>query len=108
MADRGAANERTALAWQRTALSVLAGCAAMARVTWDALAVAALLLLGAGAALSLAVFLLSSSRYEAHLVRRSDHSPRGGGMAFALAAAVVLMGLTQLTVEVTGRLTLGG
>ncbi|WP_235736568.1 DUF202 domain-containing protein [Nocardioides alcanivorans] len=54
MADSGIANERTALAWQRTALSLVAGAAIIARLAVDETGPAVLVplfiaaLLGAG------------------------------------------------------------
>ena len=39
--DPGVALERTALAWQRTALSLVAGCAITARLQWSTAGIAA-------------------------------------------------------------------
>ena len=64
--DLGLSNDRTALAWQRTALSLLAGAAVLGRLTFDRLGLEALVLLGFAALLSLWVFAESTRRYAQH------------------------------------------
>ena len=90
MIDPGLQNERTALAWQRTGLSVLAGAAIMGR-----------LVLGSGLVLAVAEFavaaplavwvLLDSRRRYAH--RRAVRLGTVGNRAAALAAAVAVMSI---------------
>lgn len=93
----GRANERTALAWQRTALSLLAGCAAMARITWTALGPVALALAGVAAVLALWVFLESRGRYRhAAGITMRDHD-RGGRAPLFLAVATVVLAVMELT-----------
>lgn len=92
----GAQNERTALAWQRTALSLMIASALVLRLTVDELG--PLALVGAGSAFSLAlwVFLESRGRYRhdagLHLRRRT----RSGRAAAALTFALVMLSGLQL------------
>lgn len=94
--DPGLQNERTALAWQRTALSMIAASAVMARLTWSTGGVAALVVLVVAASLSTWVFLESRGRY-AHSARvRLRASARGGRAPMALTLAVALLALTEI------------
>lgn len=94
--DEGLQNERTALAWQRTALSLVAGAAVMARLTWGSLGAGALTLLAAAVGLALWVFVESRNRY-AHSARvRRRPRPRGGRAPLALATAATLVAATEL------------
>lgn len=86
--DPGLANERTTLAWQRTALAIAAGAAVMARLTFADLGTPALLTLGA--AFLLSGWVLLESRL------RPRRSTRSGRAAAWLAIAVVLMALVEL------------
>lgn len=88
MDDTGLATERTSLAWQRTALATAAGAAIMARLTFTDLGTPALLTLGA--ALLLSSWILLESRW------RPRRGTRGGRAPAWLAAAVVLMALTEI------------
>jgi uncharacterized membrane protein YidH (DUF202 family) len=92
----GVSNERTALAWQRTALSLLAGAAIMARLTWSDLGALAAILLGGAVALSGWVFWESRGRYAHHAGTRPRPGARGGRAPGALTAAIVLIALTEL------------
>lgn len=82
--DSGLQNERTSLAWRRTALALLVAAATMAKVTapeWGA-AAAAWLLVGAPGALAI---LVGSSRiYQA---RRTDSLAAPPATAVVLASA---------------------
>jgi len=100
--DPGAANERTALAWQRTALALVAAAAVMARLTWSSLGLAAFVPLGAALALGLWVFVESWGRYAHDAGTRSRTRPRGGRAPFTLAIATTLIAGTELA-----ALTLG-
>lgn len=102
MSDAGASNERTALSWQRTALSLVAGAAAMVRLTAADLGVAAALPLGVAILLSGWVFLESGGRYRHDAGIRSRGRSRSGRAPCALSLAVVLMSGTGL-VAVMGR-----
>ena len=93
--DPGTSNERTALAWQRTALSLVAACAAMARVTWDALGFSALVIQAVAAALALWVVLESRRRYADGSGEHACHR-RDGAVPLALAGSALLIGATEL------------
>jgi Domain of unknown function (DUF202) len=95
-ADLGAANARTALAWQRTSLSLVAAAAVMARLTWGSLGGAALVPLVAALVLSLWVFAESGSRSTRDPGPGSRVRPRGGRAPLALALATALVAATEL------------
>ena len=100
--DPGLGNERTALAWQRTALSLLAGSAILARLTFDRLGPVALLSVAVAGPVGLWLFLESRGRYRHDAgVRRRPRS-RGGRAPLALAVATVAAGLTELTALMRG------
>jgi uncharacterized membrane protein YidH (DUF202 family) len=94
--DPGVHNERTALAWQRTALALLAGSAVVARLTLDRIGVLAVVSVAVTMPLALWVMVESRGRY-AHdaWVRRRPRS-RGGRAPAVLAMVAVLIGLTEL------------
>jgi uncharacterized membrane protein YidH (DUF202 family) len=94
-ADEGRANERTALAWQRTALSLMAGTAILARLTFDRLGVAAVVVLGVALLLAMWVLVESRGRYEHDTGRRPRPRSRGGRAPATLAVATVVVGLTE-------------
>ena len=88
MRDPGLQNERTALAWQRTALSVLAGAALMGRLVLGTDPV--LVVMELAVALPLALWVLLDSRR--HYAERRASRPSGTGIrAAALAGAVTVM-----------------
>lgn len=94
--DPGMQNERTALAWQRTALSMIAGAAVMARLTWSTGGVGALVILVAAAGLSIWVFIESRGRYDHSARVRLRANSRGGRAPLALTAAASLMALAEV------------
>lgn len=94
--DAGVSNERTALAWQRTALSMLAGAAIMARLTWSDLGLVAVVPLGGAVVLSGWVFWESHGRYAHHAGTRTRAQARGGRAPAALTGAIALMAVTEL------------
>lgn len=96
--DVGVANERTALAWQRTALALMAGAAILARLTFDDAGAAALTPLAVALLLGLWVFAESRGRYADQAGIRQRHGPRSGRAVTALAVATVLVALTELGV----------
>jgi uncharacterized membrane protein YidH (DUF202 family) len=100
--DPGAANERTALAWQRSALALIAGAAALARLTWSELGPVALVVLGVALALSAWVFVESRLRYAHDVGTRQRPRSRGGRAPFALALATALVGATELAALARG------
>ncbi|MBW4717980.1 DUF202 domain-containing protein [Saccharothrix obliqua] len=89
--ERGAQNERTALAWQRTALAMIAGSAVLARLTADRLGAYALVSLGVTTALGLVVLVAARWRYRA-----GRRGRRGGAvLPAAVAGGTVLMILVE-------------
>lgn len=94
--DPGTSNERTALAWQRTALSLVAACAALARVTWDVLGFSALVIQAVAAALALWVVLESRRRYAGGSGESVRPHRRDGAAPLALAGSALLIGATEL------------
>jgi len=94
--DPGAQNERTALAWQRTALSLMAGSAVLARLTYEPLGPLSLAGVLVAFPLSCWVFWESRGRYAHSAGVRKRGRDRGGRSAAALAIAVVSLALTEL------------
>jgi uncharacterized membrane protein YidH (DUF202 family) len=96
MAVPGVQNERTALAWQRTALSLMTGAAILSRVTFTRLGPVALVALVVSFPLALWAFLESRSRYQHDAGVRLRRGPRGGRAPAALALATVTLALVEL------------
>lgn len=94
--DPGLANERTALAWQRTALATLAGAGIVARLTWTDLGTVAIVVLALAGALGLWVFVESWARYAHAAGTRIRPRSRGGRAPAAVAIAVALVAATEL------------
>lgn len=95
--DEGLSNERTALAWQRTALSLLVGAAILGRLTFGRLGAVAVAPLAIAAVLAGWVFVESRFRYRDGPDQRRRPRARGGRAAFALATATVLIAATEVT-----------
>jgi uncharacterized membrane protein YidH (DUF202 family) len=87
--DPGTAGERTALAWQRTALTVIAGALLVSRLTLDTLGPAAFAVVVV--AVPIAVWVLVESR-----LRHRRGIRQGGRAAAGLTAAVVALAATEL------------
>jgi uncharacterized membrane protein YidH (DUF202 family) len=94
--DPGAGNERTALAWQRTALAIVAAAAILTRLTFDRLGVLALASVLVALPLGLWVLQESRGRYAHDSGERLRPRSRGGRAPAALAAATVVIALTEL------------
>jgi uncharacterized membrane protein YidH (DUF202 family) len=93
--DRGMQAERTALAWQRTGLSVAVAAAILARLTYGDLGAWALVALVVSLGLCGWVLAESRSRYRGRVGLRSERAGLGGWAA-ALCASIVVMGVTEL------------
>lgn len=93
--DTGLANERTSLAWQRTALSLVVAAAVVGRLTVGRLGPTALVVLVIAAALSLWVFGESRRRYDQQLGDGAQRRERGGRATLSLAVATLLIALTE-------------
>jgi uncharacterized membrane protein YidH (DUF202 family) len=94
--ELGFGNERTALAWQRTALSLLAGSAIVTRLTADRLGLVAGLSAAVCAPLAAWLFLESRGRYRHESRGRLRPRGRGGRAPFALAVATMVLGTVEL------------
>lgn len=101
--DPGVQNERTALAWQRSALAVLAGAAVLTRLTEHRLGAWALLPLVVAAPLCGWAFFESRARYLRSAQVTEDLRKRGGRATLTLTVAVVVIGLTELAAAVLRR-----
>lgn len=95
-ADVGLANERTALAWQRTALSLVGGSAIVARLSWSELGLVALVPVLVTVVLALWVFLESNWRYAHDAGTRPRGRSRGGRGPLFLTLCVVVLAGTEL------------
>jgi uncharacterized membrane protein YidH (DUF202 family) len=93
--DPGRANERTALAWQRTALALIAGSALLTRFTAESLGLASLASVGAAMPLAAWVFLESRARYAHDAGTRRRSRPRDGRAPLALTLATTVIALTE-------------
>lgn len=96
----GVQNERTSLSWQRTALSLLAACAVLARLAYGRLGPAALVGVALPVALSLLVLHQSRERYRRRAIARHRHHTGGGTAPAALAAGVTALALLELAMLV--------
>ncbi|SEK70537.1 protein of unknown function [Blastococcus sp. DSM 46786] len=95
--DPGRANERTALAWQRTALALIAASALLTRFTADALGLVSLASMGAAMPLAAWVFLESRARYAHDAGMRRRSRSRDGLAPLALTLATAVLALTETT-----------
>ena len=86
---RGAAPERTALAWQRTAISLLVGAAIVARLTYRWVGPLGLVLVVA--AMAACIWVLGHTRT---LVSRNHHGD--GVRHIAITAAMLALAVTEL------------
>jgi uncharacterized membrane protein YidH (DUF202 family) len=96
--DPGRAPERTALAWQRTALAILFASLLLARLTVGQLGFVAIAALGISLPLTLWVYAESRRRYRGDVIEVSS----GGRTTLAIAFAAVLGGLCELAALLGG------
>jgi uncharacterized membrane protein YidH (DUF202 family) len=94
--DPGAGNERTALAWQRTALALVAGAFLLGRLNFERLGIYALASVVVAVPLSAWVFLESRQRYLRHAGLHRDARPRGGRAPTFLTLATITLILAEL------------
>jgi hypothetical protein len=92
--ERGLARQRTALAWQRTALSLLTGSTLLARLVYPTIGVPALV--GWLVAASLSVWVLLVRRPHSSAQDPDSLEPRDGLPGAAVVLAVVVLGMTEL------------
>jgi uncharacterized membrane protein YidH (DUF202 family) len=97
MADNvGVSNERTALAWQRTALALIAGAAILSRLTLERLGLVAFVALGVVLPLSAWVLVESRGRYANDAGTGPRMRSRGGRAPSAVAVATLVLALVEL------------
>ena len=92
----GVQNERTALAWQRTALSVLLGGAVLVRLNHDGLGLFGVLSAVLSVPLAAWIFVESRARYRHDACIRARPRSRGGRAPLMLSAAVAILGVMEL------------
>jgi len=90
----GLAGERTALAWQRTGLSLLVGSTLLARLLHPV--IGAVALGGFGVCWTLTVWVMLVRRPHPGAGEPGDLLPRDGLPAAALVLAVAALGVTEL------------
>ena len=95
--DPGVYNERTALAWQRTALALIAASAVVARLTLERIGVLAIASVLVAMPLAVWVMVESRGRYAHTAGVRSRARSRGGRAPTVLAVVTVLVALTELS-----------
>lgn len=94
--DPGVGNERTALAWQRTALALVAGSAILTRLTIDRLGAAALVSVLLAGPMGLWIFVESRRRYAHDAGIRQRPRSRGGRGPLTMTVGTVVVGSTEL------------
>ncbi|UYM07787.1 DUF202 domain-containing protein [Solicola gregarius] len=89
----GTQNERTSLAWSRTALSVVVTAAIVSRLAVESIGPIALVSVAAAVPVSIALVLGSRRRYRRRMdwTERAPLRIRDGRFEFAVAAVTVLM-----------------
>lgn len=99
--DLGLSNERTALSWQRTALSLITGAVIVGRLTIDRLGFAAIAIAAAAVLAGLCVLAESRWRYAQHRGERQRERPRGGRAAMSLSLATCLIAVAEIAALAT-------
>ncbi|WP_186526337.1 DUF202 domain-containing protein [Leekyejoonella antrihumi] len=90
-------NERTALSWQRTALSLLVATAALARLAFERVGYAGLTCLVA-LPLTPFVFREARRRYSHRDTDTADPHARGGMAGLCLSVVIIVLCLTGLAI----------
>ena len=99
--DPGLQPERTALAWSRTGLAVVAGSLLGGRLLAPHVGVAGLVLGAVGVALGVALLLAAPARERRHARREVPGQLRpGGGLLALVAAGAGLLGVVGVAVVV--------
>lgn len=101
--DRGAQNERTALAWTRTALAMLVGVVLAARVAAEPLGVAAVVFGVVVAPIAVAVLVLARRRYHrSHEALHMAGALPDGRLPALVAVVTLLLALLEIAYAVAG------
>ena len=98
----GLANERTALAWQRTALSVVVAALVVARLSISRVGLGVVAVTVAGVVLGGWVALEGLGRYRARHGAEERSRTRGGRATALLTVTVVVVALTELAAIALG------
>jgi uncharacterized membrane protein YidH (DUF202 family) len=101
--DAGVQNERTALAWQRTALALFGAILLAGRLGFRQWPMATMLALAPALGLAVALLWLSGRRYRRthRAVNGVDRRP-GGRLPLFAATSITLLGLAALAAVVLG------
>lgn len=102
LADPGASNERTALAWQRTGLALVTGSAILTRLTFDRLGLLAFASLVIAMPIGLWLFIESRGRYSHDAGGIQRLRGRGGRAGATLTLATTILGFAELTALLLG------
>src|SRR5688572_3604201 len=94
--DVGVSSERTALAWQRTALALLAGGVIIPRLTFERVGLVASVALGVVMPLSVWVLVETRGRYAKDAGTRSRWRSRDGRAPSAVTVATLVLALAEL------------
>ena len=101
--DAGVQNERTALAWQRTALALFGAILLAARLGFRQWPVATAFVLAPALALAVAMLRLSGRRYRrAHAALNGAGRTPGGRLPLFAATSITLLGLAALAAVLLG------
>ena len=100
--DVGLQNERTALAWQRTALSLIVGSAIVSKVTFERLGHFSTISMAVAVPAAVWIFLDSRGRYRQRRSGSITTSPRNGAArAAALSIAISTAAVSELAALVS-------
>lgn len=95
--DPGAQNERTSLAWTRTALALLVGVILVSRITVEDLGITAVVFGIAVAPLAILVVLLAGRRYRAaHSALQTRRALPDGRLPALVTAVVLLLAILEM------------
>lgn len=101
--DTGVQNERTALAWQRTALALFGAVLLAARLGFRQWPVVTAVALGPALGLAVAMLCMSSRRYHrAHAALNGLRHGPGGRLPLFAATSITLLGLAALGAVLVG------
>lgn len=95
--DRGAQNERTALAWTRTALALLVGVVLASRLAAESLGPAAVVFGLVVAPVAVAVLVLARRRYlRSHAALQAERLLPDGKLQGLVALVTLLLGVLEI------------
>ncbi len=97
---RGVSSERTALAWTRTALALMATALVAGRIVLDRLGAMAVVLTAVAVPLAAAVLVAAARRYRAIL--RADVPKPDGRVPGLVSALVVVLAVTEVAYVFSG------